>query len=112
MTGIKNRSLAKLLTTSNQDVYVVPGHFVSKVYSILVSNKTASGATVTLEWYDSKLTTWYAILGATSVAANALTQLDDVMYLQSGDKIRALASTGSAITVTISVEETFRVSEL
>ena len=42
MTGIKNRSLAKLLTTSNQDVYVVPGHFVSKVYSILVSNKTNS----------------------------------------------------------------------
>ena len=112
MSDIKNRALAKLLTTSNQDVYVVPGHFVSKVYSILISNKTAISTTATLEWYDSRLTTWYTIAGTSLIVANGFIQVDDVMYLQSGDKIRALASIGSAITVTISVEETFRVSEL
>lgn len=114
--GVKNRALAKELTTSNQDIYTVPGHFVSKVTSIIVSNKASTTETFTLDWgqYDkiSDTSTYYTIGSSVEMKKNSILQIDDVMYLRSGDSIRALASNNSAITVTVSVEESFRLSEL
>lgn len=109
--GVKNRALAKELTTSNQDIYTVPAHFVAKVISIIVANTTSSTETFTLEWYDSVSTTYYPIGGEVEMKKNSILQIDDVIYLQRGDKIRGLASSNSAITVTVSVEETFKLSE-
>lgn len=110
--GVKNRALAKELTTSNQDIYAVPGHFVSKVTSIIISNKASTSETFTLEWYDSANTTYFPIGSQVQMEKNSIIQIDEVMYLQSTDKLRGLASNNSAITVTVSVEETFRLSEL
>lgn len=110
--GVKNRALAKELTTSNQDIYTAPGHFVAKVYSIIIANTASTTETFTLEWYDSASTTFFPIGGTVEMKKNSIIQIDDVMYLQSDDKIRGLASSNSAITVTVSVEESFRLSEL
>ena len=112
--GVKNRTLAEILTTSHQDVYTVPDHFLSKVWSIIISNKTDSPKTFSLEWYDSNASpvVYYAIAGDVEMKKNSIIQIDDVMYLQSGNKIRAKASDASAVTVSVSVEETFRLSEI
>jgi hypothetical protein len=55
---------------------------------------------------------YYAIAGDVEMKKNSIIQIDEVMYLQSGHKIRAKASDASAITVSVSVEETFRLSEI
>jgi hypothetical protein len=42
MTGNKNRSVAKVLTTSTADIYTVPAAFKAEVDSIVITNISAN----------------------------------------------------------------------
>lgn len=104
----KNRMIGAALTTSNVDIYTVPARYTSYVTSIIISNQTASSATVSLDWYDYASSTYYTLMEQVSIAGNSIIQIsDEPLTLQQADKLRALASANSAITITIKVEEEF-----
>lgn len=105
--AFKNRTVSATLTTSNQDVYVAPNQYTSNVVSILVTNTSSSVKTVSMDWYDSSATTYHTLMEQTTVPANGILQITNAVWLDKEDKIRALASAGSSVEVTIYVEETF-----
>ena len=106
----KNRSVAKQLTTSNQDVYTVPNTWSSEVSSVLIANETDDAVTVDLEWYDAASTTYHTFAKSLNIPSNSIVQITDALFLQTQDKIRGLASDSNAITVTIKVYEYFKQS--
>lgn len=103
----KFRSVSSELTTSLADVYLAPTQFNSTVSSILVTNKTSSAATVTMNWEKASDSSTNPILVATSIPANGILQITDLLYLDKGDSIEASASANSALQVTVRAEESF-----
>ncbi len=104
----KKRTVALTLTTSPQDVYVVPAAFKSDVSSILVSNGSDSTVNVTLQWYSAANTTSYDIMDAVRIKPRSILQITNSLFLDKNDKITGFASVGSsAITVSIRAEENF-----
>lgn len=108
MANTKNRSTYKTLTTSNQDIYTVPPQWQAEITSIMLTNMSSSAVTVNLDWYDSESTTYFELLDTVTLQANSILQITDCLSLQRNDKLRALASAGSAINVTVKVVETSR----
>jgi hypothetical protein len=108
----KNRTVATLLTTSNQDVYTAPPSFKATVDSILLTNSSATSVTVTMEWWNKTANEYTKLLGGTTIQAGGVVQLSDTLAIDQGDLIRALASSASAITVTIRATETYTTSTL
>lgn len=105
--AFKYRATAGQLTTSNQDIYVAPSQYHSRITSILISNASSSQRTVSMDWYDNTDSTWHSMLSGTPIPANGIVQITDSIHLDKSDKIRALASASSSITVTITAEETY-----
>lgn len=102
----KKRTVALALTTSPQDVYVVPAAFKADVSSIFVSNGSDSTVNVTLQWYSDINTTSYDIMDAVKMTPRSILQITAPLYLDKNDKITGFANVGSsAITVTIKTEE-------
>lgn len=101
----KNRSVAKQLTTSNQDIYTAPNTWSSEVASILISNETGSAVTIDLDWYEAATTTYHTFAKSLNIPSNSIVQITDALYLQKQDKIRGLASANSAITITVKAYE-------
>ena len=101
----KNRTVGKLLTTSNADIYTVPDNHEAEIDSIHICNESGSSVTVSLDWYDSQTTTFFTLTEALSLAANSVLLLESKLWLFKGDKLRGLASGSSAITVTFRVNE-------
>lgn len=106
-TTNKNRTVGLALTTSNQDVYTVPTSFKATVESVLISNTSAAPVTFSLDWYQALSSTYYAIATNVRMEPNSVLQLTNAFYLAPRDKIRGLASAGSAITVSIRTSEDF-----
>ena len=103
----KNRTLGLQLGTSNSTIYTTPTNWEGSVTSIIITNLTGSTKTVSLDWYESASTTYYAILKLTPVPPNGIIQITDPLWLSQGDTIRGLASASASITVSIRVEELF-----
>ena len=103
----KNRTVGKLLTTANADIYTVPDNHESGIDSIHICNESGSSATVSLDWYDSQTTTFFTLTEALSLAANSVLLLESKLWLFKGDKLRGLASGNNAITVTFRVDESY-----
>ena len=103
----KNRTLGKELLTTNSTIYTVPPRFEADIASIVVSNASSSPVTFSLDWYDSKTTTFYTIAELVSMAGNSIIQLTDGFILQPNDTLRGLASVASVITVSVKVKEEF-----
>lgn len=102
----KYRSVSKTLTTSNQDVYTVPSQWTASIDSICIANTSATPVTVSLDWYDSVATSYHTVMEQVSLPAHSMLQLTDMLYLQKGDKLRALASANASVEVTVRVSET------
>lgn len=107
MTGNKNRSVAKVLTTSTADIYVVPAAFKAEVDSIVITNTSASDVRLDLDWYAATTTTSYALANDTIIKANSVVQLTNALYLDKNDKITGSASVTDVITVTVRTREYF-----
>jgi hypothetical protein len=104
----KKRTVALALTTSVQDVYVVPPAFKADVSSIFVSNGSDSTVSVTLQWYSDANTTSYDIMDAVVMKPRSILQITAPLFLDKDDKITGFATVGSnAITVSIRTEENF-----
>ncbi len=101
----KNRTVSKLLTTSNVDLYTVPASYEANIKSIYVNNKSGSAATFSLDHYDSQTATWHTLADAVSMPNNSLLQITDSLWFYKADKFRGLASVTDAITVTFNIEE-------
>ena len=101
----KKRTVSKQLTTSMSDVYVVPAAFKADVSSIVIANVTTAPIDVTLNWNDG--TSSYALFGDVSVKPNTTIQMTQPLFLDKNNKIEAIASVNSAITVSVRVEEYF-----
>ena len=101
----KRRTIAKELTTSLTDVYVVPASFKADVSSIVVANNTNAPINVTVKWNDG--TSSYVLFGDVSVKPNTTIQMTQPLFLDKNQKIEAVASVGGAVTVSVRVEEIF-----
>lgn len=104
----KKRTVAITLTTSPQDVYIVPAAFKADVSSIFVSNGSDSTINVTLQWYSAINSTSYDIMDAVRMKPRSILQITAPFFLDKNDKITGFANVGSsAITVSIRTEENF-----
>ncbi len=104
----KNRTIGLELTTSNQDIYTVPANYEAEIDNIYINNASTSSVTFSLDWYDAQNTTFYTLAEAVKLPANSLLQINDnPLWLFKGDKLRGLASAGSAVTITVKVKETY-----
>jgi hypothetical protein len=92
--------------TSNATLYTVPASTDVKVVSIVISNTTATAATITLSVVPTggSAGATNRIMTAVSVPASGTTVLDSSIYMNTGDFIAGLQGTASALTVTISGE--------
>lgn len=107
----KKRTLALELTTSNQDIYTVPGRFNTDVNSIYINNASGSTVTFSLDWYEAATTTYHTLAETVELPPNSLLQITDYpLYLIRDDKIRGLASANSAVNISISLEEYYETS--
>ena len=107
MTGNKNRSVAKVLTTSTTDIYTVTAAFKAEVDSIVITNISGSDVRLDLDWYEATTTTSYALANDTIIKANSVVQLTNALYLDKNDKITGSAVVDSVITVTVRTREYF-----
>lgn len=103
----KDTTVGLVLTTSTQDVYTVPSHFKAEVESIVISNKTGSTTTFTVNWYSAKNTTDYSLFYNTTIGPYSSVQITWPLFLDAGDKVKALAGTNSAVTITVKSAETY-----
>jgi hypothetical protein len=108
MGPTKKRTVSKELTVTNSDVYTCPDHYDGNVNSIIVTNASANVVTVSLDWYDSDAVVDYTIMEQVELKPYSFIQLTEYpLYLRRQNKIKGLASAGSAVTVTLAVDETF-----
>jgi len=111
MSERKKRTLALELTTSNQDIYTVPARFNADVNSIYINNASGSTVTFSLDWYEAATTTHHTLAETVELPPNSLLQITDYpLYLIRDDKIRGLASSNSAVNISISLEEYYETS--
>ena len=104
----KQRTIGKVLTTSNADIYTVPTNYHSEIKTMFIANENGSARTVSLDWYDLASTTYFTLFETYSVAANSYAYItDSPLFLVGGDKLRGLASAGTSVTITLHVEEEF-----
>lgn len=103
----KNRTISKVLTTSNADLYVVPDRWNGEVFSIFITNTTSSPKTISMEWYDSVNGVWSYLMKDMPLVPNGIIQIEESMYLVATDKIRGLANANTSVTVTFKVLEDF-----
>jgi hypothetical protein len=104
----KKRTVAQTLTTSSQNIYVVPAAFKADVSSIFVSNGSDSTVNVTIQWYRASDTVSFDIMDAVRMKPRSILQITAPLFLDKNDKITGFASVGSsAITVSVRTEELF-----
>tara|TARA_R110000782_G_scaffold163132_4_gene254900 strand:- start:689 stop:1021 length:333 start_codon:yes stop_codon:yes gene_type:complete len=103
----KNRTLGKELTLTNSTIYTTPPRFESSIDSIVISNASIDIVRFSLDWYDSKTTTYYTIAEQVVMYPNSVLQLTDGFILQPNDTIRGLATVSNAITVSVKVKEEY-----
>lgn len=103
----KNRTLGKELLTTNSTVYTTPPRFEANVDSIVVSNLSGGLVRFSLDWYDSKTTTYYTIAEQVVMYPNSVLQITDGFILQPNDILRGLASVANVITVSVKVREEY-----
>lgn len=101
----KKRTVALVLTTSPQDIYVVPSAFKADVSSIFVSNGSDVTINVTIQWYSDVNATSYDIMDAVRMKPRSILQITAPLYLDKNDKIIGFANVGSSVTVSIKTEE-------
>ena len=92
----------QLTTSASAALYTVPSSGTQTIVKqILVSNPTGTAATATVYLVPngSSATTANAILGGITLAANSALTYDLSQVLNASDSIRALASTGTTITI-------------
>jgi hypothetical protein len=108
----KARTLSAVLGTSNSTIYTVPEVYKTDVVSICLTNMVAASRTFSLDWYQSSTSTWHTIAETIELNGNSLLQIENLLYLEKGDSIRALASVGSSVSISIRVHEYYSIAQI
>jgi hypothetical protein len=89
-----------LTTSASSALYTVPTGYSAIIKQLVVTNTTGTAATFT--FYIGAASAGNALFSATSVAANDTVIINLSQVLATGETLRALASTGSALNLTVS----------
>jgi hypothetical protein len=103
----KNRTISKVLTASNADIYEVPLNYEADVSSIFVANASSSSREFSLDWYDSANSVYYTLAELVKIPPHSILQVTDGLWLKKSDKLRGLASVTDDVTITVKVYESF-----
>lgn len=106
----KNRTLGKELLLTDTTIYTAPPRFEANVDSIVVSNMSLGIVRFSLDWYDSKSTTYYTIAEQVIMYPNSILQITDGFILQPNDILRGLATVANVITVSVKVKEEYLIA--
>jgi hypothetical protein len=89
-----------LTTSASSALYTVPTGYSAIIKQLVVTNITGTAATFT--FYIGSASAGNALFSGTSVAANDTVIINLSQVLTTGEILRALASTGSALNLTVS----------
>ena len=89
-----------LTTSASSVLYTVPTGYSAIIKQLVVTNITGTAATFT--FYIGAASASNALFSGTSVAANDTVIINLSQVLSTGEVLRALASTGSALNLTVS----------
>lgn len=89
-----------LTTSASSALYTVPAGYTAIIKQIVVTNTTSSVATFT--FYIGTASAGNALFSGTSVAANDTVIINLSQVLSATETLRALASTGTALNLTVS----------
>jgi hypothetical protein len=89
-----------LTTSASSALYTVPSGYSAIIKQLVVTNITGTAATFT--FYVNAASASNALFSGTSVAANDTVIINLSQVLTTGEILRALASTGSALNLTVS----------
>jgi hypothetical protein len=89
-----------LTTSASSALYTVPTGYSAIIKQLVVTNITGTAATFT--FYIGAASAGNALFSGTSVAANDTVIINLSQVLTTGETLRALASTGSALNLTVS----------
>jgi hypothetical protein len=92
-----------VLTTADQDIYVVPAATEGSAHGLTFGNATGSARTVTLKVFDSSAGVTMTLVSNRAIPANDAWRFPGPLNLEPGDKIIASADANSAITVLASI---------
>ena len=104
----KNAFVA-LANTNLTTVYTCPNNVVSTVKEIIVCNVDGSASTdITLKITDTSASTTFSLASTKAVANDTYLRLDSAnIILEEGDILKAQASAGNDLEVSVFVEEIF-----
>ena len=105
--GSKFNTVGVTPGTAGTTVYTVPANHAAIVRHFSLSNNNSGAKKVTVQYYDSKSTTYYFIAQDLSLAANSYINIlnSNVLTLNALDKIIITAETAGTISALVSVEE-------
>ena len=89
-----------LTTSASSALYTVPTGYSAIIKQLVVTNTTGTAATFT--FYIGAASAGNALFSGTSVAANDTVIINLSQVLATGETLRALASVGSALNLTVS----------
>lgn len=92
-----------VLTTSDQDIYIVPAATEGSAHGITFGNATGSARTITLKIFDASAGVTFTLVSNRAVAANDAWRFPGPINLEAGDKIIASADANSAVTALASI---------
>jgi hypothetical protein len=100
-------SVGKNLTANvKTTVFTVPTRNIAKWTLAHISNHTGGDKSVSLWWYDSSENTEVVIIDGYNLDARKYVQFNGGAYiiLDEGDQIRVQSETGSAMSITVTLE--------
>jgi len=100
-------SVGKNLTANTlTTMFTVPTRNIAKWTLAHISNHTGGDKSVSLWWYDSSENTEVVIIDGYNLDARKYVQFNGGAYivLDEGDEIRVQSETGSAMSITVSME--------
>lgn len=92
-----------VLTTSDQDIYIVPAATEGSAHGITFGNATGSARTITLKVFDASAGVTFTLVSNRAIAANDAWRFPGPINLEAGDKIIASADANSAVTALASI---------
>lgn len=99
------RTVTAQLTTSSSTLYTAPAGYTSIILMAHVSNITSSSKTVTFSHFSGSTTT--ELLKDFAIPSNdAVSATTGKLVLETGDSVRASASSNSSVKVVLSILET------
>lgn len=102
----KFKTVTKVLTTGNQNLYTPDAGYTGIILMAQVSNITSSASTATVSYYDN--VTYTSLIQGFSIPANDSTSATTgKLVVPYGSSVWAQAGANSTMHITLSILETF-----